>query len=182
MALSAEQERYTENVFQIVLTLPKGREMVQGVKAPVGGLGGGGGGGGGRGPSLGSRGGAPFGGFLCRSSRYNKVQFHCCSIGRERAHVLPMSANSSFRVERRKRGNAQRASSSSYEAEGDRKLLSAGVRESYRARERRPEAVGRGLSPCEITFSRDHLRPSAANFTRVRMTAFVSRCVYYFIR
>ena len=79
-------------------------------------------GGGGRGPSLGSRGGAPFGGVLCRSSRYNKVQFHCCSIGRERAHVLPMSANSSFRVERRKRGNAQRASSSSYEAEGDRKL------------------------------------------------------------
>ena len=55
--------------------------------------------------------------------------------------------NSRLRVERRKRGNAQRASSSSHEAEGDRELLSAGVRtrgrrskiltarESYRARE-----------------------------------------------
>ena len=99
--------------------------------------------------------------------------------------------NSSLRVERRKRGNAQQASSSSHEAEGDRELSSAGVRtrgrrpriltarESYRAREWRPVAVGRRLSPCEITFSSDHLRPSTANFTRVCMTAFVSRCVYF---
>ena len=34
----------------------------------------------------------------------------------------------------------------------------------------------------EITLSCDHLRPSAANFTRVCMTAFASRCVYYFTR
>ena len=34
----------------------------------------------------------------------------------------------------------------------------------------------------EITLSRDHLRPSAANFTRVCMTAFASRCVYYFMQ
>ena len=104
------------------------------------------------------------------------------------------SNNSTLRVERRKRGNAQRASSSSHEAEGDRELSSAGVRtrgrrpriltarESNRPREWRPETVGRGLSPCEITFSRNHFRPSAANFTRVCMTAFASRCVYYFIR
>ena len=63
-------------------------------------------------------------------------------------------SNSRLRVERRKRGNAHRASSSSHEAEGDR----------------------------EITFSRNHLRRSAANFARVCMTAFVSRCLYYFIR
>ena len=67
--------------------------------------------------------------------------------------------NSRLRVERRKRGNAQRASNSSHEAEGDRELPSAGVRtrgrrprilsarESYRAREWRPEAVGRGFLP-----------------------------------
>ena len=35
--------------------------------------------------------------------------------------------------------------------------------ESYRAREWRPEAVGRGLSPCEITFSRGkNPRPTAS--------------------
>ena len=42
--------------------------------------------------------------------------------------------NSTLSVERQKRGNAQRASSSSHEAEGNRELLSAGVR----TRGRRP--------------------------------------------
>ena len=41
---------------------------------------------------------------------------------------ITLQGNSSLRVERRKRGNAQRASSSSHEAEGDRELSSAGVR------------------------------------------------------
>ena len=59
----------------------------------------------------------------------------------------------------------QRASSSSHEAEGDRKLASVGVR-----------TRGRGFLLRERTFSRDHLRPSAANFMRVCMTAFASRC------
>ena len=103
--------------------------------------------------------------------------------------------NSTLRVERWKRGGgAQRASSSSHEAEGDRELSSARVRsrgrrprfltawESYRAREWRPETVGRGMLTCEITFSHDHLRLSAANCTRVCMTVFGPRCVYYFIR
>ena len=53
---------------------------------------------------------------------------------------------------------------------------------SCRALEWRPEAECRGLSPREITLSRDHFLPSAANFTRVCMTAFTSRCVYYFTR
>ena len=47
---------------------------------------------------------------------------------------------------------------------------------------RGPEAEGRGFLPREISLSRDHLRPSVANLTRVCMTAFVSRCVYYFTR
>ena len=38
---------------------------------------------GGRGPSPGSSGRAPFGGFLWRSSWYNKVKFYCRSAGRE---------------------------------------------------------------------------------------------------
>ena len=75
--------------------------------------------------------------------------------------TIKINNNSTLRLERQKRGNAQGASSSSHEAEGDRELSSARVRtrgrrpriftarESYRARERRPEAVGRGLSPCE---------------------------------
>ena len=46
-----------------------------------------------RGPFPRSGGGAPFGGFLCRSSRYNKVQFYCRSAGRERALSLPFSDN-----------------------------------------------------------------------------------------
>ena len=46
---------------------------------------------GGRGLSPGSRGGAPFGGFLCCSSRYNKVQFFCRSAARETALFLPIS-------------------------------------------------------------------------------------------
>ena len=50
------------------------------------------------------------------------------------------------------------------------------------AREWEPEAAGRGFLPREITFSRDHLRSSVANFTRVCMTAFASKCVYYFTR
>ena len=115
-------------------------------------------------------------------------------IGPRKFTTRRFAQNSSLRVERRKRGSAQRASSSSHEAEGNRELSSARVRsrgrrprfltawESYRAREWRPEAVGRGMSTCEITFSHDHLRPSAANFTRVCMTAFGLRCVYYFIR
>ena len=45
--------------------------------------------------------------------------------------------NSTLRVERRKRGSAQRASSSSHEAEGDRELSSAG----RTARGRRPRGV-----------------------------------------
>ena len=39
----------------------------------------------------GSRGGAPFEGFLCRSSRYNKMQLYCRSAGRQRALSLPIS-------------------------------------------------------------------------------------------
>ena len=38
-----------------------------------------------------SRGGALFGGFLCRSSWYNEVLFHCHSAGRQRALSLPIS-------------------------------------------------------------------------------------------
>ena len=53
---------------------------------------------------------------------------------------------------------------------------------SCRAWEWVPKAVGRGFLPREITCSRDHLRPSAANFTRVCMPAFALRCVYYFTR
>ena len=45
--------------------------------------------------------------------------------------------NSTLRVERRKRGSAQRESSSSHEAEGDRELSSAGMM----ARGRRPRDV-----------------------------------------
>ena len=41
---------------------------------------------------------------------------------------LAIVYNSTLRVEKRKQGNAQRASSSSHEAEGDRELSSAGVR------------------------------------------------------
>ena len=52
---------------------------------------------------------------------------------------------SSLRVERRKRGNAQRATSSSHEAEDDRELSSAGVRKlssaGMTARGRRPRDV-----------------------------------------
>ena len=50
---------------------------------------GGEGGSGGKGP--GSRSGAPFGGFPCRSSWYNKVQLYCRSAGKERALFLPIS-------------------------------------------------------------------------------------------
>ena len=53
--------------------------------------------------------------------------------------------NSILRVERQKRGSAQRASSSSHEAEGDRKLSSARVRKlsssGMTARGRRPRDV-----------------------------------------
>ena len=42
-------------------------------------------------PRRGSRGGDPFGGFLCRSSRYNKVQLYCHFAGRQRALSLPIS-------------------------------------------------------------------------------------------
>ena len=42
-------------------------------------------------PHPGSRSRAPFGGFLHRSSRYNKVQFYCRSAGMERALFLPIS-------------------------------------------------------------------------------------------
>ena len=42
-------------------------------------------------PPGGGRGKAPFGGFLCRSSRYNKVQFYCRSAGRVRALFLSIS-------------------------------------------------------------------------------------------
>ena len=74
--------------------------------------------------------------------------------------------NSTLRVERQQRVNAQRASSSSHEAD-------AGVR----TRGRRPR----------ILTARDNFQsrsPSAkcCEFTRVCMTAFASRCVYYFIR
>ena len=48
-----------------------------------------------------------------------------------------MSLNSSLHVERRKRRNAQRASSSSHEAEGECELSSAGMT----ARGRRPRVV-----------------------------------------
>ena len=50
---------------------------------------------------------------------------------------MSVSGNSSLRVERRKRGNAQRALSSSHEAEGDRDLSSAGMT----ARGRKPRVV-----------------------------------------
>ena len=63
----------------------------------------------------------------------------------------------------------RRARSSPHEVEGDRELSSAGMRTRGRMRTR-------GFLPCEITLSRDHLRLSAANFTRVRMTASASRC------
>ena len=49
---------------------------------------------GGSGPPSGSRGGAPFGGFLCLSPRYNKVQLYCRSAGRQRALFLPISDKS----------------------------------------------------------------------------------------
>ena len=51
--------------------------------------------------------------------------------------VIFVKRNSSLRVERRKRGNAQRASNSSHEAEGNRELSSAGVR----TRGRRPRIL-----------------------------------------
>ena len=54
-------------------------------------------------PSLRSRVGAPFGRFLCRSSRYNKVQFYCRSAGRERALFLPISDNNILRTKGEKR-------------------------------------------------------------------------------
>ena len=72
--------------------------------------------------------------------------------------IFSVCQNSTLRVERRKWGNVASV-----------KFVARGRRWS-RAVER------------EITFSRDHLRPSAANFTRVFMTAFASRCVYYFTR
>ena len=45
-----------------------------------------------------SRDDAPFGGFFCRSSLYNKVQFYCRSAGRERALYLPISDKSFFYI------------------------------------------------------------------------------------
>ena len=105
---------------------------------------------------------------------------------RSRKSPFSMSAsgNSTLRVERRKRGSAQRASSSSYEAEGDRELSSAGVR----SRGRRPRILTAWESyrARDVTV-RDNFQsrsPSAkcCEPTRVCMTAFGSRCVYYFIR
>ena len=81
--------------------------------------------------------------------------------------------NSTLRVERRKWGNAD---------EREVRHTRSKVITSCRAREWQPEAEGRGFLSREIALSRDHLRPSAANFTRVCMTAFASRCVYYFTR
>ena len=81
--------------------------------------------------------------------------------------------NSTLRVERRKWGNA---------GEREGRCTRSKVIASCRAREWEPEAEGQGFSPREITLSRDHLRRSAANFTRVCMTAFASRYVYYFTR
>ena len=61
--------------------------------------------------------------------------------------------------------------------------VEAKVRECRWARKSPHEIEGDcELSPREITLSCDDLRPSAANFTRVCMTAFALRCVYYFTR
>ena len=49
-----------------------------------------------RGSSPASRGRAFFGGFLCRSSRYKKVQFYCRSAGRKRALSLRILDNVSY--------------------------------------------------------------------------------------
>ena len=72
------------------LTLPEGGDGSSGGEGP-------GGRPGGRGSSPGSRGGATFGEFLCRSSRYNKVQFYRRSAGRERALFLPISDKDFFK-------------------------------------------------------------------------------------
>ena len=58
-------------------------KRVQGAEAPVAGLGA---------RSLpGVQGRSPFRGFLCRLSRYNRVQFYCRFAGRVRALSLPIS-------------------------------------------------------------------------------------------
>ena len=83
------------------------------------------------------------------------------------------SWNSTLPVERRKWGNAD---------EREVRRTRSKVIASCRAREWKPEAEGLGSLPREITLSRDHLWSSVANFTQVCMTAFASRCVYYFTR
>ena len=73
-----------------------------------------------------------------------------------------LKKNSALRVERRKRGSAQRATSSSHEAEGDRELSSAGVR----SRGRRPRILtaweSKSRSPsakcCELYYANLHDR------------------------
>ena len=92
--------------------------------------------------------------------------YDCCDVWYQFQH-------SKLHVERRKWGNAD---------EREVRRTRSKVIASCCAREWEPEAEGRGFLPREITLSRDHLWPSAANFTRVCMTAFASRCVYYFTR
>ena len=89
------------------------------------------------------------------------------------ARIANAVSNSTLHVERWKSGNAVER-----QVRRTRPKVIAGCQ----AQEWEPEAVGRGFLPREIIFSRDHLRPSAANFTRVCMTAFTLRSVYYFTR